>query len=110
MASTKTTKITYRKTKGGRWAVQGPAAIVRPGATVTVQLKNGGTKTETIESVGKPFTRDGVEMVYGYPARSTNRPTRRRSRRYNNGWDEDHEDCLTFGPCGPKCEYAHIYR
>ena len=109
MAST-TTKITYRKTKSGRWVVQGPATIVRPRTTVIVQLKNGGTKTETIESVGKPFTRDGVEMVYGYPARSTNRPTtRRRSRRYS-GWDEDHEDCLSFGPCGPNCEYAHIYR
>ena len=103
------TEITYRKTKSGRWAVMGPAVIVRPGATVVVRLKDGGSKPETIESVGKPFVRDGVEMVYGYPARSTDRPTRRRSRRYS-GWDEDHEDCLSLGPCGPDCEYAHIYR
>src|SRR5690606_22395073 len=108
MASTKSTEITYRKTRGGRWAVQGPAVIVRPGATVVVRLRNGGSKPETIESVGKTFTRDGVGPVDGGPARS-NRPTRRRGRSCR-GWDEDHEDCLSFGPCGPNCEYAPTYR
>lgn len=62
-----TTTCSYRKTKTGKWAVMGPASVVRKGADVLVAKKNSQTKTEHIVSTGKPFTRDGVEMVYGYP-------------------------------------------
>jgi len=58
----------YRKTQSGKWAVCGPTSVVKVGATVTVTKKDGSTKTEVIEAVGKPFVRNGVDAVYGYPA------------------------------------------
>ena len=78
----------YRKTKSGTWAVCGPASVVLPGADVTVHKKDGSTKTERIVSVGKTFTRDGVEMVYGYPAE------RQYRRNASYGWGES---------CGARC-------
>lgn len=58
--------ITYRKTRDGQWVAYGPASEIKPDTTVTVTKKNGETKEEYIESVGKPFTVDGTKMVYGY--------------------------------------------
>ncbi len=60
--------ITWRKTQSGQWAVCGPAEQIRPGATVVVAKRSGGTSTVEIESVGKTFDRDGVPSRYGYPA------------------------------------------
>lgn len=102
MSTATATKTTYRKTRKGEWVVCGPADTVRPGATVTVTKRSGETKSETIASVGKTFTADGVEQVYGY----LDRPARRRTRP-SNGWTaDDHEDCLSFaGGCGPRCPH-----
>ncbi len=63
-------KITYRKTGKGEWVAFGPASVIRAGATVTVHKKSGETKAETVDKVGRPFTVDGTEMVYGYLAES----------------------------------------
>lgn len=60
-------ELHYRKTKSGKWAVFGAADAITVGATVTVTLKNGSTKTEEIEEVGHPFDVNGVPHVYGYP-------------------------------------------
>jgi len=57
--------ISYRKTKQGVWVVCGPVAEVRVGK-VAVTKKDGTTKTETIESVGKPFAASSGDLVYGY--------------------------------------------
>ena len=70
-------KITYRKTKTNEWVAYGPAAMVKPGAQVTVAKRDGTTKVETIAGVGKAFTAAGVTMVYGYlapSARNRNTP------------------------------------
>lgn len=72
--------LSYRKTKNGKWAVMGPANVVTAGATVTVTKRDGTTKTERIGTVGKPFTVDGQQMVYGYPAAA--KTTSRTGRRY----------------------------
>jgi hypothetical protein len=64
---TTATSPSYRKTKSGEWVVFGPAATVRPGR-VNVAKRDGTTKAETVERVGRPFVVDGVECVYGYIA------------------------------------------
>lgn len=73
--------ITYRKTGKGEWVAFGPASVIRAGATVTVTKRGGETKTEHITSVGKPFTADGQQMVYGYLAASAAPSPRSDSRR-----------------------------
>lgn len=62
-----TATIAYRKTKAGQWVAYGPAAILRPGEVV-VTKRDGSTKVELVERLGRPFEVDGVEMVYGYLA------------------------------------------
>lgn len=71
--STATATIRYRKTKQQKWVAYGPASIVLAGHTVTVTKASGETKQELIESVGRPFTADGVQMVYGYIAEHATR-------------------------------------
>jgi len=61
--------VTYRRTKSGEWVVYGPASVVRVGAVEVVKL-SGEAKIEQVESLGRPFRVDGVEMVYGYLAHS----------------------------------------
>jgi hypothetical protein len=56
---------------------------IKPGATVTVTTKSGERRSETIESVGKPFRADnGAQFVYGYLGRRSGsaRPAPARSR------------------------------
>lgn len=75
--TTTATPVTYRKTKTGEWVAYGPAATVRPGP-VTVTKRDGSTKTEHIETVGKPFLANGQQMVYGYLTPQTaSRPAQR---------------------------------
>lgn len=57
----------YRRTKTGDWVVCGPASIVRPDCTVTVHKRDGSTKMEEIDRVGKTFRVDGIDLRYGYP-------------------------------------------
>lgn len=70
--------ITYRKTKNGKWVAFGPAAEVRIG-TVTITKRDGSTKTEIVESLGKPFDVRGVPHVYGYLAERRGNNYRRAS-------------------------------
>jgi len=56
----------YRKTKTGTWVAFGPAASITAGAEITVTTRSGAAKIEHIERIGRPFTVDAVEMVYGY--------------------------------------------
>lgn len=57
----------YSKTKSGEWVVIGPTDKIRAGATVEVLTKSGKVKTESILSIGNPYTdADGDELVYGY--------------------------------------------
>jgi hypothetical protein len=65
--SNATATVTYRKTKAGQWVAFGPASVVRPGY-VTVTKKSGESKQELVESVGRTFTVNGRDMVYGYLA------------------------------------------
>ena len=59
-------KVTYRKTQDGSWVAFGPAHTVQPGCAVTVTKRDGTTKVEFVERIGRPFTVDGVTCVYGY--------------------------------------------
>lgn len=76
--------VTYRKTKAGQWVAYGPASSIREGHYVTVSKRDGTTQVELVERVGRSFTVDGTEMVYGYidregrpsTARRADRPTR----------------------------------
>lgn len=72
-----TTTTSYRKTKAGAWVVFGPASLVNVGQ-VLVTKRDGTTRTETVESVGKTFKCDGIDARYGYIAdvRASNRRRR----------------------------------
>lgn len=107
MSTTTTARITYRKTKQGEWVAYGPAAeffqtigdrTIRRNY-VTVTKRSGEADLRAVERTGRIFTVAGVEMVYGYLERDTGCHT-----------DDDHEDCLSVGPCGPTCEYAFLGR
>lgn len=65
---TTTAVVRYRKTGKGDWVAFGPVDVVRAGQTVTVTKKDGSTKVEHVDKVGRPFRVDGVDMVYGYLA------------------------------------------
>lgn len=107
METTATPK--FRKAKNGKWVAFGPVSQVRVGS-VTVLKANGERKSVTVESLGQPFSVDGVQCVYGYLSDDTPRST---ARRTSGGWDRadryDHEDCLSFSSCchGPnaRCDY-----
>lgn len=58
--------LKFVKTKGGAWAVLGPASLLEPGANVTVRKADGSSVQVSIASVGKPFVKDGAVLVYGY--------------------------------------------
>lgn len=84
---------TFRKTKNGKWAIYGPASLVRPG-TIRVRKANGTETTANITSLGKTFRVGTTECVYGYiaeearssrPARRNNRPARSRDCAECNG-------------------------
>jgi hypothetical protein len=61
-AKAATTPIRWKLTRNGERVTYGPAATVKPG---TIQIDG---KAVTVERVGKVFTVDGVDMVYGYVA------------------------------------------
>jgi hypothetical protein len=65
--------ITYRKTKQGKWVVFGPLVDVVAGTNVTVAKRDGSTKVEFVERVGRPFRTADGEMVYGYIAKGNGR-------------------------------------
>lgn len=67
MPRTLTRDVCLRKTSSGAWAVQGPADVVREGATVAVPRRRGGRVAYYVEETGRPFERDGETFVYGYP-------------------------------------------
>jgi hypothetical protein len=60
---------TWRKNRNGEWVVFGPASEVLEGGTVTVTKKSGETSSVRIERVSKRFKVNGVDHVYGTPAR-----------------------------------------
>lgn len=80
----------YRKTKDGKWVVAGPSSIIQEGATVTVRKRDGSSKTEHIESVGREYDDHGVKCRYGYPSARTSSYSRR--SRF-----EDDESCELCG-------------
>lgn len=92
-----TTATSYRKTKSGEWVVCGPAAEMHIGA-VPVSKRDGSVKTEIIFRLGRPFSTDKGEMVYGYLSDGTPRSqsSHSGSSRCKSGTD----DCLTFGVYG----------
>jgi len=83
----------YRKTKKGDWVVFGPTSEVKPGR-VTVTKKNGSTKTEVVDTVGKSFDVNGVPHCYGY---IQEKPQRSYSR-YGGS-----SRCHTDGNCSSMC-------
>lgn len=60
-----TSPAAYRKTKAGQWVAFGPVSLVKVGP-VAIAKRDGSTKVETVTSVGKTFTVDGVACCYGY--------------------------------------------
>lgn len=58
----------FRKNGNGEWVVFGTVSEVRVGA-VQVQRKDQSVQTVTVESLGRPFSANGKQMVYGYIAK-----------------------------------------
>lgn len=93
MTATATATITYRKAKSGEWVAFGPADALRVGP-VRVSKKSGETKSETVSRLGKPFSVDGRQMVYGYLAPASS------SRGFNSdGARGRGRHCPTGGNC-----------
>ena len=85
---TTSSPITYRKTQDGQWVAFGPASKIAAGRTIAIAKRDGTTKQEYIERVGKPFAVDGVPCVYGYIAQRSNSspaPASRHTATYRNG-------------------------
>ena len=61
--------VSYRKTKTGEWVAYGPVSWIVAGQQVEIAKKDGSVNVETVATVGRPFTVDGREMVYGYLSR-----------------------------------------
>jgi hypothetical protein len=73
--------VTYRKAKDGRWIVCGSVSEVKIGS-VRVTKRDGSTKTEIVESLGRPFATENGMMVYGHIAARTSASS---SARRGNG-------------------------
>lgn len=58
---------TFRKSSKGEWVVFGTLIEVKPGK-VRVEKKGGGVSFVEVASVGRPFSANGQQMVYGYIA------------------------------------------
>jgi hypothetical protein len=74
-------KCIFRRTRGGAWAVYGPADVVKAGATVTVEKKDGTTVEVEIARTGKEFDVDGTPCVYGYRVAKEGAKTKNRRKR-----------------------------
>jgi hypothetical protein len=71
--STATATLTYRKTGKDEWVAFGPVSAMRTG-TVTITKRDGTTKTEYVERVGKTFQANGTDCCYGYLAKTVSAP------------------------------------
>ena len=94
----------YGKNKRDEWVVVGLANDVRVGC-LQVITADGRHKTEEISRVGQAFTRDGVELRYGYLARvryttPTRRPTHGQLTQCDccGAWGEGHDEFCSV--CG----------
>lgn len=58
---------TLKTTRQGQQVVRGPVTEVRVGQMLVANSPHGGAlRTVTVVSLGRPFTADGGQMVYGY--------------------------------------------
>lgn len=113
-----TTASPYRL-RDGSWGIR-IARAVDVGDSVTVETKSGKRWTATVERVVWSGTdRDGRHVRLcsvrrrsedEEPPNEARYETRSRYASRSRYEPPDHEDCLTFGPCGPNCEYADIRR
>jgi len=62
---------TFRKNKAGNWVVFGSVNEVSVGR-VKVNRKDGSVRNVAVVSLGRPFSANGVTMVYGYLKESEN--------------------------------------
>lgn len=94
------------KLRDGSWGVRVPGVALR-GQRIRIQTKSGKRwEAEVSRVVWTGGDRSG-QTVSLCSTRSLDRP--QTGRGYGRK-HEDHEDCLSMGPCGPHCEYAHLLR
>lgn len=92
----------WRKTGKGEWVVMATADQLNVGGTIEVAKRDGTRQTATIERVGKPFTKDGQQMAYGYPAKQARTATT--SHTHSRGCDE----CGNSGARYRRCDSSGI--
>jgi hypothetical protein len=86
------------------WTVVGPAAIITTGATITVAKADGSASKVVIGAVGPVREVQGIAYRV---AEFRNAPAARPAARSRYSTPRrDHEDCLSLGSCGPRCDYA----
>lgn len=97
---------TPAKLRDGSWGAR-TAGSVRAGDTVQITTRAGKTWAATVTRV--VWAGDGVTLCAtgSAPQHSSSSPEKPARRRYV---PRDHEDCLSFGSCGPSCDYAWIGR
>lgn len=57
--------VNFKLTRRG-WAVVGPLEKVHRGTMLVRNATTGRTREVFVTRLGRPFTQDGVEQVYGY--------------------------------------------
>lgn len=85
--------------RNGDWGARVTGAA-SSGDAITVTTRSGKSWTATVDRVF--WTNGDVTIVS--TRKGGHRISRSTSRR--NWVPSDHEDCLSFGPCGTNCEYA----
>jgi hypothetical protein len=75
-ATAEETVCTFRRTRSGEWVIVGPHALLADACEhrhkVTVARKDGHVRHLSLIRTGAPFTRDGVELCYGYYRQAAN--------------------------------------
>lgn len=108
------TTTTYRRTRQGEWVVFGDAALLEQhaelGTGIEVTKRDGTTKREEIDWVGKHFEVDGRTAAYGHLRRGDRRATAvqstraaRRSHSHSTGRRRCFE-CDAWVTAGTRCD------
>lgn len=100
---------TPAKLRDGSWGAR-TNGTVRAGDIVQITTRAGKTWAATVTRV--VWSGDGVTLCATASApqhtTSSRQPASQPARR--RYVPRDHEDCLSFGSCGPSCDYAWIGR
>lgn len=100
---------TFRTTKQGEKVVFGTVRQVHPGnVKVSVEGARGGLERVKVLSLGKPFTVNGVEHVYGYLREAAAAPAKRPAKKASAGRRGTCDECFEYRDLVPARDSSGI--